>query len=307
METPRLTLRQLQIFTAIAEVGSTSAAGLRVSLSQSATSAALNDLERALGLALFDRVGKRLALNDNGRALLPQARELLDRATGIERWAQDTQGHLGTLRLGASTTIGNYILPTLLASASQQLRAPSDDAWAAHVSIANTLAIANQVVDFELDLALVEGTCEQPELTVVPWVEDEMVVVASRQDPIVPPPGGRVSLQQLREAVWLLREEGSGTRENIVHELTPHLYRLKTGIEFGTSEAIKRATAAGLGITCLSRWAISDMLKAGVLVELATELPPLSRSFFLITHHLKQFTPGMQRLIDYFMAFRAQG
>ena len=303
MEALRLTLRQLQIFAAVADTGSTSAAAAAVALSQSATSAALNDLERALDMALFDRVGKRLVLNDNGRELLPQARELLDRATAIERWARDGQGHVGVLRIGASTTIGNYVLPTLLAGFQRDLADSGQPQWTAHVAIANTLAIATQVVNFELDLALVEGPCEQPELTVEPWLTDELVIVAGARDPIVPPPGGRVATAQLRAATWLLREEGSGTRETIREALTPHLHHMKSGIEFGNSEAIKRAAAGGLGITCLSRWVVSDMLATGELVELPTDLHRLDRSFYLISHARKLATPGVRRLTAYLRAF----
>src|SRR5215470_2421213 len=103
-----LTLRQLQIFSCVAERGSTSGAAEIVALSQSATSAAINELERMLELSLFDRVGKRLLLNDNGRSLLPQARALLDGAETIQRWAREGESLLGAMRIGASTTIGNY-------------------------------------------------------------------------------------------------------------------------------------------------------------------------------------------------------
>src|SRR6185312_243180 len=115
MNALRLTLRQLQIFRVVAESGSTAAAAAAISLSQSATSAAINELERTLELQLFDRIGKRLQLNDNGRALLPQTLALLDGAGWIERWALDRESHIGTLRIGASTTIGNYLLPAILA------------------------------------------------------------------------------------------------------------------------------------------------------------------------------------------------
>nr|WP_124080157.1 LysR family transcriptional regulator [Pigmentiphaga humi] len=299
----RLTLRQLQIFAAVAAAGSTSAAASAVSLSQSATSAAVNDLERALDMALFDRVGKRLVLNDNGRELLPQARELLDRAAAIERWAQDGQGHVGLLRIGASTTIGNYVLPALLAGFQRDLEASGQPRWTAHVAIANTLAIANQVVNFELDLALVEGPCEQPELTVEPWLDDELVIVAGAGDPIVPPEREIVGTGQLRNATWLLREEGSGTRETIREALTPHLHHMKSGIEFGNSEAIKRAVAGGLGITCLSRWVVGDLIESGELIELRTDLPRLARSFYLIADARKRATPGVRRLLDYLRGY----
>src|SRR3954470_15720637 len=117
----RITLRQLSIFKAVADAGTTTAAALRLALSQSATSAALNELESVLGARLFDRIGTRLVLNDTGRGLLPQARALLDGAAGIEREfglgsGQGEAGAPSLLRVGASTTIGNYLLPTVVAA-----------------------------------------------------------------------------------------------------------------------------------------------------------------------------------------------
>src|SRR6202012_5088869 len=112
----RITLRQLAIFTAVADAGSTTAAAGRVALSQSATSAALNELEAVLEARLFDRIGTRLVLNDTGLGLLPQASPVLDRAAGIEREFGPAAGERAApalLRVGARTTIGNYLLPTL--------------------------------------------------------------------------------------------------------------------------------------------------------------------------------------------------
>ena len=114
MDVLRLTLRQLQIFVAVAQTGSTTAASTQIALSQSATSAAVKELERLLSLHLFDRAGKRLLLNDNGRALLPRAQALLDGAAGIEQMSRDAMAQSQSLRIGASTTIGNYVLPRLL-------------------------------------------------------------------------------------------------------------------------------------------------------------------------------------------------
>jgi DNA-binding transcriptional LysR family regulator len=296
----RITLRQLQIFRLVAESGTTASAADALALSQSATSAAINELERLLELQVFDRVGKRLQLNDNGRALLPTALAVLDGALSIERWAFDRESQVGTLRIGASTTIGNYLVPELLAGFRERLSDQARRSLHVTITIANTAAIAAHVAAFELDLGLIEGPCHEPNLTVRPWCEDELIVVAAPTDRIVPRARrGKVSLQALREATWLLREAGSGTREIIDQLLIPHLHRLRPGMEFGTSEAIKRAAASGLGITCLSRCVVEDLLKAGSLVALATELPRLTRLYHLLIHEQKRLTRGMDLLMKY--------
>lgn len=307
MSALRLTLRQLQIFRVVADTGSTVAAADMISLSQSATSAAIKQLERLLDLQLFDRIGKRLQLNDNGRALLPQALALLDGAGWIERWALDHESQIGALRIGASTTIGNYLLPAILAGFRDSRPEPASQEWNVQVAIANTARITAQVAAFELDLGLIEGPCHEAKLTVQPWLEDELVVVAAADDPIVPRGRNRsISLEALRKATWLLREPGSGTHEIINQLLIPHLHRLRPGIEFGNPEAIKRAAASGLGITCLSRCVVADLLESGELVAPPTELPHLTRRFYLVMHGHKKRTRGLDLLIRYLEGVRAQ-
>jgi DNA-binding transcriptional LysR family regulator len=287
-----LNLRQLRIFTAVADAGSTTAAATQVGLSQSATSAALNEFEHLLGARLFDRVGKRLLLNDTGRALLPQARALLDTAVGIERELKEPATHL---RVGASTTIGNYLLPALVAGYQRAWPTAQID-----LRIGNTRDVGTLVSKFEVDVGLIEGPCHERDVRVEPWRDDQMVIVCSPRHPILR--GGRkrrVSVEALRKEAWLLREPGSGTRETVEQTLLPHLHQLREGIQFGSTEAIKQAAAEGLGLTCLSRCTVEDLITLGRLVPLKTTLPVLTRRFYLIHHNRKQFTPSLERFVAY--------
>ena len=293
----RLTLRQLLIFTAVADTGSTTAAGMHISLSQSATSGALNELENLLDVQLFDRIGKRLVLNDNGRALLPQARAVLDGAQDIEkRFGLIVPGAPNTpfstrLRVGASTTIGNYLLPPLVAGYLKKWPGTSVD-----VAIGNTRDVAASVSRLEVDMGLIEGPCHEPELDVLPWLEDELVIVAAPTHAlVVDDPQARVLLKSLRQTRWLLREPGSGTREAAEQALLPHLHHLQWDMEPGSTEAIKQAAAEGLGLACLSLCAVQDLVTLGRLVVLRTTLPRLTRRFYLIRHRQKRFTGNLQR------------
>src|SRR5271166_5887323 len=216
VEISRVTLRQLQVFVAVARLGSTAAAAAVVSLSQSATSSAINELERVLSLRLFDRAGKRLVLNDNGRALRPRALAVLDGALGLEEAAHDGSGQIQALRIGASTTIGNYVLPAVLAQflADRQRRAAS---WRSSVMIGNTAEVCRAVAAFELDIGLIEGPCPEPELAVTPWMQDQLVIVAAPDHELIAAHAAHrrpiVATKLLRSAVWLVREQGSGTRQ----------------------------------------------------------------------------------------------
>lgn len=291
MNNPRLSLRQLRIFAAIAETGSTTAAAATIGLSQSATSAALKELERLLGAVLFDRSGKRLHLNDQGRALLPGALALVDGANGLERSGGGRGRQIRSLRIGASTTIGNYRLPGLLARFYAGAPDVMETAWQAGARIGNTAAIVDAVADFELDVGLIEGPAHHPAVRAGDWLQDELVIVGA------PHKKAARSLAELSAQVWLLREVGSGTREMTDQLLLPHLGAWQRRIELGSSEAIKQAVVEGMGFACLSRWVVADLLASGGLVALQTPLPRLTRQCYWIIHRDKQPTPALSAFI----------
>lgn len=294
----RITLRQLQIFTAIAKHGSTTAAGEQIALSQSAISAAIVELERILNVQLFDRVGKRLQLNDHGRAMLPKAMALLDSANDLE--APYLNNAPSALIVGASLTIGNYLLPSLLAEYWRAKGLVLGDATPPlQVIVANTADIAHKVANFEVDIGLVEGTCYRPEILVTPWLEDELLIVAAPNHAIVQAYGEQlIPSSRLAEAHWLLREAGSGTREALEYALLPHISLLKSSLEFNDHQAIKQAAIEGLGIACLSRLVVDDMLKTGRLVVLNTMVGKIRRQFNMLNHHQKTVTRGLQDFIE---------
>lgn len=308
MDILRLTLRQLQIFVSVAQHGTTISASVQVALSQSATSSAVNELERLLSLRLFDRAGKRLLLNDNGRALLPRALALLDGAARIELMSRDGLAQSQSLRIGASSTIGNYVLPQLLSNYLSDQRPDTAAAWQSSVMIGNTEAVCEAVASFEIDVGLIEGPCHLSTLQVRPWLQDELVVVANSSHPWVKAvqlsaAPKRISLVALREAVWLLRESGSGTREATDQWLLPHLRSHQRCIEIGSSEAIKHAAAKGLGVACLSSWVVKDFIVAGQLIRVATTLPKMVRQCYIVVHQDKNLTPALTRFLNQALAF----
>jgi DNA-binding transcriptional LysR family regulator len=273
----RITLRQLEVFVATARAGTTRAAADRVARSQSAASAALADLEAALGTPLFDRVGRRLALNENGRALLPKAAALLDRTLELEHLF--TEAHAAPLRLAASLTIGEYLLPGLLAQ--WKLDHP---AHAVQLMIGNTREVIDAVASFEADVGFIEGMQTHPRLIVRPWLVDELVIVAAEAHPLA---GRPVTVRQLREATWALREPGSGTREAADLWLLERVGPLKVEFELSSPEAIKRLVAAGAALGCLAREVVASELAQGTLVELVTSLPRATRRLSMVLHRDK--------------------
>ncbi len=273
----RLNLRQLEVFTATAREGSTRGAAQRVSRSQSAASTALAELEAALGAPLFDRVGRRLVLNENGRALLPRATRLLEQASELQSLFLDD--HAALLHVAASFTIGEYLLPELVAQWTR-----SHPQSRVRLRIGNTSDVIEAVVGFVVDVGFIEGPQTHPDLVVRPWRQDELVVFAAPDHPLAQ---RTATARQLSGAAWVLREPGSGTRQSTDRWLLAHLERLDVGYELGSTEAIKRLVAAGAGLGCLSRHAVAQALQSGWLLELKTRLPPGTRQLAVVMHRDK--------------------
>lgn len=292
----RMSLRQLEAFVATARGGSTRAAAERIARSQSAASTALADLEAALGVALFDRVGRRLVLNENGRALLPRAASLIDQAGEVQHLF--TGDHATTLRVAASLTIGEYMLPELVGQ--WKMRHPTS---AVRLVIANTTEVIAAVVAFDVDVGFIEGPQTHPDLIVRPWLNDELVIVASPTHPLA---GRTASSRLLREAEWALRETGSGTREAADRWLLEHLGQINVAFELGSPEAIKRLLATGAALGCLSRQTVAQALADGTLVELRTRLPPAVRRLAMILHRDKRLGRGTEDFVGHCAALSAR-
>ncbi|EOS92879.1 LysR family transcriptional regulator [Erwinia tracheiphila] len=283
-----ITLRQLEVFTEVLKSGSTTQAAQQLSLSQSAVSAALADLEGQLNVQLFDRVSKRLVVNEHGRLLYPRAMALLDQAGEIEQLFHEDKG---ALRVFASSTIGNYMLPGMIA----RWRRDYPD-LPLELSVGNSQDVINAVADFRVDIGLIEGPCHRNEVISEAWLEDELVVFATPDASVLNRP---VTLESLASAPWILREQGSGTREIVDYLLLSHLPSFRLALELGNSEAIKHAVRHGMGISCLSRRVIEEQLHSGTLCEVPLPMPALKRTLYRIQHRQKHLSRPLLRFLSY--------
>ena len=286
----RYSLRQLEVFAAIGQFGTVSAAAERLSMSQSAASTSLSELENQFDCRLFDRNGKRLLLNETGRLLLPKARELLDRASEVEAILA---GGLtfGALRVGATLTIGNY-LGTLLVSEFMRRHPGSQVALEVH----NTTHIAERVKAFELDLGLIEGEYDDKDLVMTDWVADELAVFCAPDHPLAK--RRSLTIARVLEEWWIVRESGSGTRQTLDRALSQWRNQLKIRLELEHTEAIMHAVQAGLGIGCVSRLALKESFRRGSLVELKLKEIDLRRKFHFLLHKQKYRTPGIDAFLS---------
>ncbi|MEH6578354.1 MAG: LysR family transcriptional regulator [Amphritea sp.] len=286
----KYTLRQLEVFLAVAHFDNITRAADSLSMSQSAVSGALRDLEGQFDIRLFDRVGKRLKINELGRLLRPRAEALLERAQVLEQEMAQHQA-VGQLKIGATMTIGNYLAVGLIARyMDEHPRAKLD------LQVANTTAIASRVANFDLDIGLIEGEIQHPDLEIIPWRADELVVFCAPSDPLAKK--FQLSDTDLQSARWILREQGSGTRQTFdwaLHGLLPNLNVL---LELEHIEAIKRAVAEGLGIGCLSRIALEEAFERETLQPLRIAGRDFSRQLYLIINRHKYRSAGIERWIE---------
>lgn len=290
----RFTLRQLEVFVATAQQQTISQAAHSLSMSQSAASSALGELERQYNCQLFDRAGKRLILNKLGTQLLPQAIAVLEHASMLDKELQG-QSALTDLSIGATMTIGNYLATLLIGEFMQQ-----HTSCKINLHVQNSEQIEQLVAQYQLDLALVESLCQHPNIESLPWMNDELVVFCAPNHPLAK--HGKASLEQLQEYAWILRERGSGTRLTF-DQATRHLAKpLNILLELEHTEAIKRAVESGLGISCISRLALRDAFRRGSLVPIETPELDLNRQFFFIWAKSKYQFSSMRTFITFCLA-----
>lgn len=287
----RVSLRQLEIFVAVAQARSARAAADVMARSQSAASSALADLEAQIGHRLFDRVGRRLVLNECGKRLLPAACALLEQAYELECLLE---AHTSApLSIAASMTIGECLLPELLSS-WHALHPESS----VRMRVMNTVAVVDAVANLEADLGFVEGFQIRPNVKLHPWRTDELVIVARAGHPLAMK---RVTQEELRHARWVLREQGSGTRAAAEQWLVKHLGPVAIDFELGSPQAIGSVVRRCDALTCLSAHAVAHAVRAGELVVLACALPLAQRQLYLITHADKPVSETCRTFIKHCM------
>mgnify|MGYP003582343395 CR=1 FL=1 len=272
-----ISIRQLEVFVAISATGSVRAAAERLFVTQPAVSMALAELERQLSTTLFDRAHGRLRLSPRGTEMLPMAQEIMERLREMVRQTDDQPLTLtGELSLGASNTIGNYLVGELLSPFMT-----AHPAVALKLSVDNTEAIISDVLEHRVEVGCIEGPVNHPKIEVLPWREDSLVVCAAPSHPLVQ--YRRLHPTFFAGEKWILRERGSAMRVLAEQALTS----LPPGeiiLELGQVEAIKQAVIAGLGIACLPYAATIDSVAAGRLKILNTPFLDLHRRLSLILH-----------------------
>ncbi len=283
-------LFKFRTFCAIAEKGNFSAVAEDLFMSQSAVSQQIQALERRYGVVLFDRGSKGATLTEPGKILYDKAKVILEIEDQINQELDDLRGLKGgELNVGASTTIGNYLMPFYLGEFKR--RYPEVKV---SLIVENTRIIEDQLLGAVFPLAVVEHEVQNPSLVKEAIEKDELVLFTAPDHPWAEK--GSVSKEALMEEPFITRELGSGTREVIEEKLEEGgVPRLNVVMELGNSSAITTAVAAGLGVSILSRRVIHAQLESGMLRPVTIEGLKLERDFYLITVSDHYLSPASMR------------
>ncbi|KEO82150.1 LysR family transcriptional regulator [Tumebacillus flagellatus] len=286
----------LLVFVTVAEKKNFSRAAEALSLTQPAISQQIQSLEDYYGTKLFERTSKRVELTHAGEVLLPYAKEILNVSAVAKGALDDLVGKVtGKLTIGATFTIGEYILPLMLAEYTKKF--PDVEV---SVLIANTEEIGEKALDHSIDVGLVEGRLLHRNLHLTPLMEDEMVLFAPAGHRLV---GLAVTREQLSNEPFILREPGSGTRviaEEVLDELGVHPAKV---FSMGSTQSIKEAVEAGMGLAILSKWCIRRELQFGTLAQVTPKGFRFTRPLHVLERSGHFQTKAVEEFLHLVLAF----
>lgn len=289
-----LSLKQLRVFVAVSQRQSITKAATTLFITKAAVSMALSDLESQLEQPLFDRINNRLHLNAYGQRLLPIADELLQRAASIDTLFQQSGQLMGELAIGASETVGNQICPWLLAQFKQQTKHTQQT-----LHISNSTNIADMILNYQLDIGLIEGDIYHNNIETMPWIKDEMCIIAAPDHPLLAKTV--LQLPDLTDNAWVLRESGSGSRAFFDNYIAPAVQQWQLAYQLNSIEAQLNFVAAGLGLACVSKFSATHALANGRVSILSVDTK-LERQYKIIMHKQK----FKSELITAFIEFSLQ-
>ena len=253
-------------------------------------SLAIQELENYYHIRLFDRIGKRLSITEQGKWLYDYALHIVSMFDEMETEVK-TWNNKGTLRIGSSITIGNFILPQLIEEFQKRYREVE-----IKVSVCNTKTIEQYILNNEVDLALIEGKTEYEQIQMEHLMEDPLCLICAANSELVKQE--KISLIDLERYPMILRERGSAVREMIEESLGYHQIHHRVIWESVSTQAIIRAVAKKLGMSILPYLLVRDELARGLVKQLQVEEFHLSRQFSIAYHKKKYLTPAAKGFME---------
>ncbi|MDB4409533.1 selenium metabolism-associated LysR family transcriptional regulator [Gammaproteobacteria bacterium] len=291
--------RRLQVFHTVARLLSFTKAAESLHMTQPAVTFQVRQLEEYFNTRLFDRTHNRISLTDAGKRVYEYADEIFDLYANMENAVRDITGEIsGILIIGASTTIAEYMLPSLLGDFKSKY--PDINV---HLKVSNSDGIVSMVENNDIDLGVVESQVLNKNLVVEECRNDRLVAIVPLQHSLASQQ--KVKLKDLMDHAYIAREEGSGTRE-VIHEYLVNAGMkpadIHVSMELGSQEAIKGAVEAGMGVSIVSEVTIHKEMQLETLVALELD-PPLDRPFSFVHQKQKFRQRAMDELLEFARAY----
>jgi LysR family transcriptional regulator, low CO2-responsive transcriptional regulator len=287
-----LDLHKLRIFMTVARLESFTRAADRLHMTQPTVSQQLAMLETMVGTPLIERDTRHLRLTAAGTALLPYAEKLLALATEADEATRAAAGLASrTLRLGVGHTLATYLLPDVLSRFRVQY-----PRYVVRITVGNTTELLSLVASDSIDLALVGSPAEHPDVTVMPFMQDRLVVIVAPNDGWAN--RTEVTLDELRSRILLTREAGSALYRTIERLLGEEAFTDDRVIVLGETEAIKRSVEAGLGVALVQGIAIEREIAAGNLVALSLRGGDDTRTYLIAQRKKRELSAAAKSLIE---------
>lgn len=288
-----MNFRKLKIFYETALCLNMTKVAKNMYISQPSISQSIHELEEEVGVKLFDRIGKKLFLTTEGEVFLNYTRRILNLYDeGIKTLNDYSHNSKGKIKIGASTTIGIYILPDIIKSFSEKF--PDIEI---SIIIENTTHIKSLILQNEVDFAYIEGEMKCEEINKEKIWEDELVFICGNNhkwNNI-----NTIKSEELSTEKLIMREHGSGSREIVENYLKSKQIDYNIFLELGNTEAIKRTVEANLGISCISEKCIEEKINCGDLNAFKLEERKITRDLVMITHKDKFISNNMKEFIEF--------
>ncbi len=285
----KISLRQIEIFLKVVESQNLTKVAHELGLSQSAVSMSIKELENIIGRKLFDRINKKLILNEIGRSFYQAVLPLFKKLSDIETEFQNSENK-GNVRVGASTTIIDYLMPSIVCDYMGRYPNVKID-----LKEGNTKDIVTLVKEGKIDMGFIEGEVEDSDIIKEVIGQDELVVVSANEEL----KGKNLKLKDIADYRWVLREKGSGTRNVFLNYIKSSGVKLNIFLELGHTESIKSLLLSKKPITCISKLAVHNELQNGDLFELDIKDFKCTRNFYAIYHKDKYKSELFNKLYDF--------
>jgi DNA-binding transcriptional LysR family regulator len=291
---------KLKVFCTVAETKSFSKTSEIIHLTQPAVSLQIQALEEMYETKLFDRSSSKVILTPAGEVLYKYAKDILSLYVSAEKVIGEMTGLVkGSITIGAGSTIGNYLLPSVISDFRK-----AHPKIKVHLFVANMQRVIELLNAGNINLGLVEGDVKRQKMFVEKLISDELLLIVPIHHPWVK--RKEVSVAELIDEPFILREAGSGTRQTIEKFLARHgitLQNMKVSMVLGSTQAIKEAVENGLGVSIISRWSARKELRFGTLHTLNFKEEKMVRNFSLITYRNSVSSHAIEEFLSYLKSY----